>query len=111
MKKLLSLLLVLAACFTCGDKGGQEPDVLELNMSNLSFSETEGSQYVSLTCNADWTATFDAASWLECVPVSGKGNARVQIKVSANNTSAIRTATVTFKPLAAQRPPSMYCRQ
>jgi hypothetical protein len=96
-KSVLLILLLVTVCITCGDKSEPEPDVLELNTQNLSFGEIESGQYVSLSSNTGWSASTNGAAWLECVPASGTGNARVQVKASANNTSEVRTAAITFK--------------
>ncbi|MDR1810959.1 MAG: heparin lyase I family protein [Prevotella sp.] len=100
MKKLILLILTtVAVCITCGDKSDPEPDVLEINLQSLSFPQGDSSQYVRLTSNTDWSASTNGALWLECDPPLGiKGSdVRVLIKASANNTSEVRTATVTFK--------------
>ncbi|GHV25433.1 hypothetical protein FACS1894176_03890 [Bacteroidia bacterium] len=81
---------------TCGDKSETEQDVIEVNPVSLAFKETAGGQYVTLSSNADWTATTNGAAWLTC-PSAGSKTTRVEIKATDNNTPEARTATVTFK--------------
>lgn len=100
MKKLVSLILlvaIIAVCITCGDKNEPETESIELNTDKLSFPETAGSQYVSVSTKAKWTVSAGNTSWVECTPSTGTGNDRVQVRVTQNNSENARTAVLTFQ--------------
>ncbi len=103
MRKLFTLLgaaatvlLLLTSC----EKKGKEPDEIvskiSLSPTELSFSATGETKSVSVTANADWTASC-AESWVTLGATSGSGDTSLDISVGDNSSTAQRSATVTFK--------------
>ncbi len=103
MRKLFTLLgaaatvlLLLTSC----EKKGKEPDEIvskiSLSPTELSFSATAETKSISVTANADWTASC-AESWVTLGATSGSGDTSLNISVGDNSSTAQRSATVTFK--------------
>lgn len=74
----------------------QEAPTLSVVPSSLSFSPGSGYSKLTLTTNAEWTATSNA-SWCTLSTSSGIGSKDIDVNVTANNGTATRTATITIK--------------
>ena len=104
-KSLFAVAMVLGsalgfvACEEPNEPVG-EPSV-EVSTKSLNFSNEEGSQDVDITCNVDWTATVDA-DWVTVAPAAGSKNGVITVAVSANDTGAVRTATVRVSAIHPQ---------
>ena len=104
-KSLFAVAMVLGsalgfvACEEPNEPVG-EPSV-EVSTNSLNFSNEEGSQDVDITCNVDWTATVDA-DWVTVAPAAGSKNGVITVAVSANDTGAVRTATVRVSAIHPQ---------
>ena len=77
------------------DKGEPQP-MLEVNMTSISFPETNPSMNIKVTSNTAWKVTSSAA-WLTTSRKAGTGNMTFAVSVQANNDAAPRTATLTFE--------------
>lgn len=98
MKKLIYLfaaMLVLTAC------PGVTPEVpeytLDVTPSELSFtSPDEASLPLTIKSNANWTISVsNGASWCQPSAFSGKGDATIQVKVTANTVTSPRSASIS----------------
>lgn len=96
MKKLFSFILLVLIFVQCGEKD-QKLVPIELNTNKLTFTEVEGSEFISVSTVTKWTVSAGDASWVECMPNSGEGNGRVQVKVKKNDLGNARTATLIFQ--------------
>ena len=73
------------------------PPSLEVSTPNLNFSSDEtGSQSVTIVSNVNWTADSDQ-TWATVSPTSGSNDGSINVAVTANSSTASRTATVTVK--------------
>lgn len=106
IKRLLSKSLIasfmvaavsLAACEKDDDqKGGGNPEIA-VSTTSVSFTKAEESQSFQITSNADWKIEIEYAvgdQWLTVTPMSGKGDATVNLSVPTNDTGAVRSAVV-----------------
>lgn len=60
------------------------PDDLEVNKDNLLFNLSGGTQTFEITSKVDWTITFEGdITGLDVTPVSGSGNATIQVTCGA----------------------------
>ena len=113
MKKLLSILAILAAVMltpSCQkelpdaiknidvSQGGQTPasPEISLDMNNMEFSAESGSKAFNIKSNTSWTVSSDQ-TWCSVSPSSGKNSGSVAVKVSENTQTSARTAAVTVK--------------
>ena len=113
MKKLLSILAILAAVMltpSCQkelpdaiknidvSQGGQTPasPEISLDMNNMEFSAESGSKAFNIKSNTSWTVSSDQ-TWCSVSPTSGKNSGSVTVKVEENTQTSARTATVTVK--------------
>ena len=64
---------------------------------SLTMGGQESSTSFTVSANADWTLSCDAA-WLTVSPAKGgKGDTAVEVKAKANDSSATREATITLE--------------
>lgn len=68
---------------------------LTASPTTLNFTAAGGSQAISITTPAAWTASSNA-TWLTLSSTSGSGNASVSATAQANTGTTSRTATITF---------------
>ena len=104
-KSLFAVAMVLGSAL--GFVACEEPNevvgdpTVEVSTTSLNFSNEEGSQDVNITCNADWTAAVDA-DWVTVAPAAGNKNGVITVAVSANETGALREATVRVSAIHPQ---------
>ena len=104
-KSLFAVAMVLGSAL--GFVACEEPNevvgdpTVEVSTTSLNFSNEEGSQDVNITCNADWTASVDA-DWVTVAPAAGNKNGVITVAVSANETGALREATVRVSAIHPQ---------
>ncbi|MBE6281332.1 MAG: hypothetical protein E7095_04635 [Bacteroides sp.] len=111
------LLWVMVFVAACSD-GGEEIDkpdtpptpeqpTITLDTSSSDFTTNGGSNTVSFTALADWTAEVinsRADAWCSVSPTSGKaGNAQITITTTANDTPDNRSASVILKAGTTQK--------
>ena len=111
------LLWVMVFVAACSD-GGEEIDkpdtpptpeqpTITLDTSSSDFTTNGGSNTVSFTALADWTAEVinsRADAWCSVSPTSGKaGNAQITITTTANDTPDSRSASVILKAGTTQK--------
>ena len=86
---LLSLTagMLLASC--------EQPTMLSVSQTALSFENGGGNQSVTLTANKVWTASSNQG-WLRVSPSSGEGNSTLSISCEGNTTYDTRTGTITI---------------
>lgn len=95
---IASALLLAAALVACGKDGTSESS----GISGASWKATEtgsaagGEKIYMFLASGSWTVRSDQPSWCEATPSSGAaGKAAFTIKTTANETGALRTATIT----------------
>ena len=113
MRKLLSILAILAAVMLTAScqkelpdaiknidvsQGGQTPasPEISLDMNNMEFSAESGSKAFNIKSNTSWTVSSNQ-TWCSVSPASGKNSGSVTVKVEENTQTSARTATVTVK--------------
>lgn len=86
---LLSLTLgpLLSSC--------EQPTMLSVSQTALSFENKGGNQSVTLTANKVWTASSNQG-WLRVSPSSGEGNATLSVSCEGNTTYDTKTGTITI---------------
>lgn len=106
IKRLLSKSLIasfmvaavsLAACEKDDDQNGGGNPEIAVSTTSVSFTKAEESQSFQITSNADWKIEIEYAvgdQWLTVTPMSGKGDATVNLSVPTNDTGAVRSAVV-----------------
>ncbi|MBO7133458.1 MAG: C10 family peptidase [Bacteroidales bacterium] len=72
----------------------EQPNVLSVSPSTLSYTAAGESKTVTVTSNVSWTAT-SSASWLTLSPTSGSNNGTITAVAAANTSTSQRTATIT----------------
>lgn len=99
-KSFIASLMVaavsLAACEKDDEKGGGNPEIA-VSTTSVSFTKAEDSQSFQITSNADWKIEIEYTvgdQWLTVTPMSGKGDATVNLSVPTNDTGAVRSAVV-----------------
>ena len=90
---VLGSALGFVACEEQGDDVVANPTV-EVSTTSINFAMEEGSQTVDVTANADWKTEVNA-DWVTVTPSAGNGNATITVAVAANDTGAVREATVS----------------
>ena len=94
MKRFLTILsLILLTLFSACEK----ETFLSINQTSLSYTDTGGSQTISLTANKPWTASSDQ-SWCKVSPSGGEEatGSCISISCDTNTTYDARNATVTI---------------
>ncbi|MGM9803855.1 MAG: BACON domain-containing protein [Muribaculaceae bacterium] len=101
----IAVYLLALACCSCsktpgtehdltGNGDGNEPAVLELNASQLSFTSQGGSQTVEVRASKAWTAHSEQ-SWCGFSPASGAaGNTLMAVTIGANPDYTSRSTTI-----------------
>lgn len=74
----------------------QEAPSLSLSQSEIAFAPENGQATFNVISNAEWTATSNA-DWCKLSTSSGTGNKAIDVNVTTNNGTALRTATITVK--------------
>lgn len=103
MWRLVALLMALALFTACGgDSTDEEPidppvkTELSASQTSFSFEAKGGSAQITVKSPASWSIKSSAAAWCYTSPESGvKGTQTVQVMTAAN-TGAERTATLTL---------------
>ena len=105
MKKILFMFAAIAAFVACGEEknGGEnvEPVVdptLTVSVTSLEFAAEGEEKTFTLSANNAWTVEA-AEDWLTISPRSGdaKENVTVTVTAGANETTAVRTASILVK--------------
>ena len=107
MKKLIYLLLPIwmMTCWGCGsesDDPGNAPspapqEKIEVSTPELVMDEKEGTETVSITSSAAWTAN-SSSLWCTVSPASGAaGTHTLTIKTASNHTYDERNATISIQ--------------
>lgn len=94
MKRFIWILLlgiVLSLLSSC-----EQPTMLSINQTALTFDNGGGNQSVAITANKMWT-TSSNQGWLRVSPPSGEGSASISVSCEANTTYDSRTGTITIK--------------
>lgn len=100
MKKYILYAFALFGLIACGGDDIGENIIMSKEyintISRLEFQGAAGEGSLSITANCDWTISKDA-DWVTVNPASGSQNQEITVSVTANNTSADRSATITVK--------------
>ena len=78
----------------------EQPIILSVSPSTLSYTAAGESKTVTVTSNTSWTAT-SSASWLTVNPASGSNDGTITAVAAANTTTSQRTATITISGTGA----------
>lgn len=103
MKKLVFVLLMMAALFACkkenegGSASGGNASVIRINPQQLWFEHT-GSDGQTVRVVTDGAWTVQAPEWVTVSPSSASGSATVTVTVSDNLGTKGRVGTVIFAP-------------
>ena len=93
MKRAFTIVLSIITCslfVSC-----EQPAMLSVSQTALSFENKGGNQSVTLTANKVWTASSNQG-WLRVSPSSGEGNATLSVSCEGNTTYDTRTGTITI---------------
>ena len=95
MKRIQLILIGILTCFilfSC-----EKETLLSVDQTSLSFTDTGGSQTVSLTANKQWAASSNQ-SWCKVSPSSGEeaSSSRITITCDANTSYDARNCAITF---------------
>ncbi len=94
MKRVFSIILSIITGLlfvSC-----EQPTMLSVSQTALSFDNGGGNQSVTITANKVWTASSNQG-WLRVSPSSGEGTATLSVSCEANTTYDSRTGTITIK--------------
>jgi aryl-phospho-beta-D-glucosidase BglC (GH1 family) len=93
--KSVVFLTAIIALFACKKAKTPAPD-LTVSLSTITFAPEGGSQDITVTCNADWSLSNPAFSWLQLSATSGKSGSNViHVTVtSPNGTGASQSAVL-----------------
>ena len=69
---------------------------LTVSPTSLSFTEKEESKTISITSNTSWKVS-SSESWCTVSKASGSNNDEITVKVTANDSTKERSATITVK--------------
>jgi len=70
--------------------------VLTVSPTSLSFTESGGSENISITSNTDWTVSSSQA-WCTVSTATGSNNGTATVTADANTSSSSRSAIVTVR--------------
>jgi Leucine-rich repeat (LRR) protein len=84
---MLVILVVFASC--------EQPTMLSVSQTALTFENSGGNQSVTLTANKVWTASSNQG-WLRVSPSSGEGTTTLSISCEGNTTYDSRTGNITI---------------
>ena len=113
MKRFLYCLMVALAFVGCTDEGTdddgstQSQATITLTTTAINFATEGGSQNISFISSGEWTAQVindRANDWCTIAPVSGAaGIGQITVKVSSNNTTDERSASIILKTRTEQK--------
>ncbi len=93
---LLALSLIAVSCGDSSSSTKEEPLVPPtVSIKTQNVSGESGSQFLSVSSTGNWTIVT-SAPWLTVSPATGSGNSNTVVLSYAENTDAVRTATVTI---------------
>ena len=96
MKRVAFLLAVIAASLVFFSSCEKET-VLSVDQQLLTFTDSGGSQILSLTANKPWTVSSDQ-SWCKVTPTAGEeaASSRISVNCDINTTYDTRYCNITF---------------
>lgn len=86
----LVMAVILSPAFVSCGSDDEEDENVSVSTYSLTFSESGGEQYVSVSSNTTWMVS-STESWCTVTPTNGKGNGTIGISVSANESSEERS--------------------
>lgn len=87
----LMAIISLIACKKKGDIAAQ----LSVSATTVSFLPEGGASDITVTCNANWSVSNPAASWLQISQATGNsGSATIKLTAGANGTGVTRAGIV-----------------
>ena len=96
MKKLvysIFIALVALAASACDDDTPTAPD-FAVSTAAWSFGQTEGMQRMIISAPDAWTIT-GIPEWMSVTPAEAEATREITIRYTDNETSALRTATLS----------------
>lgn len=95
--KLKNLLLIAVTAITLVSCKDDDSNFIRFSAPNLLFSASGGEKSFDITYNDNWSITVGKESWIESItPMSGKGSARITVKVPENTTEKVREEVIYF---------------
>lgn len=68
-----------------------------VSLTNLMFAAAASSNMITVNSNEEWTATSSDTSWCTVSPSSGSKVGSVNVSVTENTFTSLRSATITIK--------------
>ena len=97
---LVALSMTAVSCSSDSDKVEEPQIIIPNNLANegMTFAQSGGTNYLSISANVELEVTSDAA-WcsVKHVNTTANGTARYEVTTEANTTTEDRTATITIK--------------
>lgn len=88
MLSVLMASVVSVSLSSCG-----EEDEVHVSQNSVSFTESGGTQSVTVTSNTDWSVA-GTTTWCTVAPASGSEEGIITITATANSESSTRSATL-----------------
>ena len=98
----LKLFVLLLTLVSCKRKNAVEAE-LTVSPSSITFQSEGSAETFSLKCNANWTISNPAGSWLQLnMEQGGSGNFDVTVTAVRNETGASRSAIIVVNSVNGQ---------
>jgi len=99
MKKIITSIIIVftlsSLIIVSCENDKNTPELLVFPDSIPFTQEATSTTIAILSAHVEWTVTSSDPSWCTVDPTSGTGHANITVEVSANTTTAIRSATIT----------------
>lgn len=94
LKNLLLIAVVAISLVSCKD---DENNFIIFGQPNLLFTASGGEKSFDIIYDDNWSITIGEKSWIESItPMSGKGSAKITVKVPENTTDKVREEIIYF---------------
>jgi endoglucanase len=91
---VLGFLIAIMSLISCKKKSNTAAE-LSVSPTTVSFPAEGGTSGISVTCNAQWSVSNPATSWLQVSQAAGNsGSATIQLTAVANATGATRSVVL-----------------
>ena len=109
MKYLLFVFsAILLDTVGCGHRHNEPDFFLNVSPNEIAFDYKQETIGITVSSNLRWTIVTENGSWLEIYPLSGEGDAKINITAQSNESTSDRFSKIIIRGEDMQRNVQVY---